>query len=227
MPDSPTAVANPPKTPASRVRPTRRETRQSVLDAALEVFGEHGIAASSLTDVAAAAGLTKGAVYSSFASKDDLVLALMEDHAMQRITASLAGVAAAVDPHEIVNNVAAVLVREMRTDAAWHRLLAEYFAMAHRDPRLKEALRERRAEARAAVVRALDTLTEVHGIEFPLPIEEMAVLLFALSNGLAVESGIDPDAVPDDLLGKVLTLLAPEAITLLNQAGQDPTGGAA
>lgn len=108
----------------------------------------------------------------------------------------------------------------MRTDAAWHRLLAEYFAMAHRDPRLAQALRERRGEAGAAVVRALDKLTELLDIEFPLPIEEMAVLLFALGNGLAVESGIDPDAVPDDLMAKVLSLITPDAITLLNRAGQ-------
>jgi hypothetical protein len=36
----------------------------------------------------------------------------------------------------------------------------------------------------------------------------MATVLFALSNGLAVESGIDPDVVPEELFGKVLVLLA-------------------
>jgi hypothetical protein len=38
----------------------------------------------------------------------------------------------------------------------------------------------------------------------------MAVVLFALSNGLAVESGMDPDAVPDDLLPRVMVLLGGE-----------------
>jgi AcrR family transcriptional regulator len=207
------------------VRPTRQETRLLILDAAITVFGEHGIAASSLNDVAAAAGLTKGAVYSSFASKDDLVLALMEHHAAQRLTASMAAVSAAEDPHAIVQNVARVLMHEMQTDAAWHRLLAEYFAMSHRDPRIKEALRERRAEARAAVKRGLDSVAELFNVEWPLPTEEVAVLFFALSNGLAVESGIDPDAVPDDLLAKVLSLIAPDAIRILDGTSRIPARG--
>lgn len=206
-----------------RVRPTRQETRLLILDAAITVFGERGIAASSLNDVAAAAGLTKGAVYSSFASKDDLVLALMEHHAAQRLAASLAAVSAAGDPHVIVQSVSRVLVQEMHSDAAWHRLLAEYFAMSYRDTRIKEALRERRGEARAAVRRGLDSVAELLDFEWPLPTEEVAVLFFALSNGLAVESGIDPDAVPDDLLAKVLSLIAPDAIRIIEGTTPVPT----
>jgi AcrR family transcriptional regulator len=49
-----------------------RDTRQRILDAALEVFGERGIAGASVDDVASAAGLTKGAVYYYFDDKDDL-----------------------------------------------------------------------------------------------------------------------------------------------------------
>jgi hypothetical protein len=40
----------------------------------------------------------------------------------------------------------------------------------------------------------------------------MAVVLLALSNGLAVETEIDPAAVPADLLGRVLTLIAGDAV---------------
>ena len=224
MPTAPQKRPTPTKSAPTRVRPRRHETRLLILDAAISVFGEGGIAASSLNDVAAAAGLTKGAVYSSFASKDDLVLALMEHHAAQRLAASLAAVSAARDPHVIVQNVARVLVQEMHSDAAWHRLLAEYFAMSYRDPRIKEALRERRAEARAAVKRGLDSVAELLDFEWPLPTDEVAVLFFALSNGLAIESGIDPDAVPDDLLAKVLSLIAPDAIRIIERATGGPAG---
>jgi hypothetical protein len=46
----------------------------------------------------------------------------------------------------------------------------------------------------------------------------MAVVLLALSNGLAVESQIDPDAVPADLLGRVLGLIAGDVVTEVQQA---------
>lgn len=179
-----------------------------MLDAAFAVFGARGIAGSSIAQVADAAGLTKGAVYSNFASKDDLVLALMEEHAMARLTGALAEITDAPDPHAALGDAAAVLVRAMRVDAAWHRILAEYFALSHHDPQLREGLRQRRREARDAVARGIARLTEQTGLRLPLPPDEIAIVLFALSNGLAVESGIDPAAVPDDLLGKVLVLLA-------------------
>ena len=143
-----------------RTRPRRFDTRRRILDAAFRVFGEHGIAASKLTDVAAAAGLTKGAVYSSFASKDELVLALMEEHAAHRLDASLARFAEAADGDAALAGVAAVLMHEMRADAVWHRLLAEFFAMAHHDPQRRDALRQRRREVRQTITRALERLAD-------------------------------------------------------------------
>ena len=198
----------PDATPTGRTRPARSETRRRVLDAAFAVFSERGIAASSIAQVAEAAGLTKGAVYSNFASKDDLVLSLMEEHAMARLTGSLAELTDASDQHSALLKAGAVLARAMRVDAAWHRILAEYFALSHHDPDRREGLRQRRREARDTVARAITRLCEHTGLRIVLPPDDMATVLFALSNGLAVESGIDPDVVPEELFGKVLVLLA-------------------
>jgi AcrR family transcriptional regulator len=201
----------------SRIRPTRAETRARVLAAALEVFGERGIAASTVSDVAAAAGMTKGAVYSSFASKDELVLAMMEEHAMQRLGAALAGFAEAEDPQAAISRVGSVLVDAIRSDAVWHRLLAEYFALAHHDPSTRLALRNRRRESRDAVARALARLSENLGVALPLPADQFAVVLFAISNGLGIEAGIDSDAVPDELFGSVLALITRDFLAAAEQ----------
>jgi AcrR family transcriptional regulator len=201
----------------ARTRPLRAETRQRILDAAFEVFGQRGIAATSLTEVAAAAGMTKGAVYSSFDSKDELVLALMEEHAAHRIQASLEAVEAADSAH-VLEQVAAVLVHEMRVDATWHRLLAEYFALAHHDPARRAALRDRRREVRATITRALEAVGAALDVEWPLPAPDLAVTILALSNGLGVESDIDPDGIPEDLLARVLTLIAGDAVAEVQAA---------
>lgn len=190
-----------------RTRPARAETRRRVLDAAFAVFGERGIAASSLAEVARAAGLTKGAVYSNFRGKDDLVLALMEEHAMHRLSSALAGITPTTDVDEALAMAAAVLVRSMHDGAAWHWLLAEYFALSHHDPDRREGLRLRRQEARDAVARAMTRVAETTEIRLPLPAPDLATVLFALSNGMAMESAIDPEGVSDDLLGSVLTLM--------------------
>lgn len=51
---------------------------QRVLEAALDLFSEHGFAGTSLQDIADRLGVTKAAVYYHFRSKDDLLLALVE-----------------------------------------------------------------------------------------------------------------------------------------------------
>jgi AcrR family transcriptional regulator len=56
----------------SRRDPVVRDTKQRILDAAVEVFGERGYRGASVDDVALAAGVTKGAVYYYFTDKDDL-----------------------------------------------------------------------------------------------------------------------------------------------------------
>ncbi len=68
-----------------RSRPTRAQTRARVLRAAGQVFAERGYERSSLDDVAAAAGLTKGAIYSSFSGKEELFYALMEERINERL----------------------------------------------------------------------------------------------------------------------------------------------
>jgi AcrR family transcriptional regulator len=188
-----------------------------VLDAALQIFGERGIAATSVSEVAAAAGMTKGAVYSSFASKDELVLAIMEQHVHQRLSNALTSFEAAEDPATAITEIGRVMIEAIRADAVWHRLLGEYFALAQHDAALRDALRERRREARAAIARALDQAMVQAGVTLPMAVDDLALVLIALSNGMGVEAGIDPEAVSDDLIGRVLVLLMRDTIEQLER----------
>ncbi len=54
-------------------------TRQALLDAALQVMSRRGYAATRLDDIAAAARVTRGAIYHHFGSKLELFTALIED----------------------------------------------------------------------------------------------------------------------------------------------------
>jgi AcrR family transcriptional regulator len=64
--------------PARRFRRRPEARPEELLDAALTVFGERGFRATTLEEVAKAAGVSKGTVYLYFASKDDLFRAMVE-----------------------------------------------------------------------------------------------------------------------------------------------------
>ena len=57
-----------------RTRPTRDDTRDKLFEAAARVFEADGIGGASIEAIAAAAGFTRGAFYSNFDSKDELIM---------------------------------------------------------------------------------------------------------------------------------------------------------
>ncbi|EKN6010008.1 DNA-binding transcriptional repressor AcrR [Yersinia enterocolitica] len=57
---------------ARKTKQQAEETRQQILDAAVREFSAHGVSGTSLTDIAVAAGVTRGAIYWHFKNKVDL-----------------------------------------------------------------------------------------------------------------------------------------------------------
>lgn len=198
-----------PESPEVRRRPPRGEVRRRLLEAATTVFAARGIDGASLADVAAAAGLTKGAIYSNFpGGKDELVLALMDHHIDRRRALVLAAVGDG-DPSApgAAARIGDVLADALAAEPEWQRLFLEFWAHAQRDERLRERFAVRRREARAEIADVARTETARLDVRLALAPEEVAVTLLALSNGLAIERLADPSAVPDDLFGRLLALV--------------------
>jgi AcrR family transcriptional regulator len=198
--------------PKQRSRPTRAQTRVRLLRAASEVFAERGYDRATLDDVAAAAGLTKGAVYSSFAGKDELFYALMAE----RIGERLALVTEAVDhrssPEALTSEVGDGLVGLISNQADWHLLFIEFWGRAVRDPSLRQEFALHRRAARAAIARFLEQQAAHVGVDLPAPAEQLAVAVLALSNGIAIEQLADPKTVDPSTFGVILGLLLGESI---------------
>ncbi len=158
-------------------------------------------------DVASAAGLTKGAVYSSFASKDELFYALMQE----RIGERLALVADAVDrqstPEEMTFDAGSGLVGLISSQADWHMLFIEFWARAVRDPSLREDFARHRRAAREVIARFLEQQAAQVGVDLPVSADQLAVAVLALSNGIAIEQIADPETVDPSIFGVILGLL--------------------
>src|SRR6478609_1674238 len=116
-----------PATPARVPRPRKDEVRGRVLRAAGAVFAERGFAAATLDQVAAAAGFTKGAVYSNFGSKDELFLALMEAEAADRVDVVENSLR---ETGDLAGALAAVGAELSRRDSTWQLLFLEFWQRA-------------------------------------------------------------------------------------------------
>ena len=74
--DNPADLADPRDAAATPDPSTHVDTRQRILDVALDLFTEQGFDATSLRQIAERLGVTKAALYYYFESKDDILLAL-------------------------------------------------------------------------------------------------------------------------------------------------------
>jgi AcrR family transcriptional regulator len=132
--------------PAESAR--RRKTRTRLLDAAFEIFAEHGVHAASVEMITEAAGFTRGAFYSNFSSKNELFFALMEREKTIRIEQLNEGVAQFLTPvvdrgtvlgDDVVVDIITKVLELQSDDRRWWLVQTEFQLLAMRDPEISSA----------------------------------------------------------------------------------------
>jgi AcrR family transcriptional regulator len=183
-------------------------TRASLIEAGRAVFARRGFHRASLEEIAEEAGYSTGAVYSNFAGKEDLFLAVLDEHISRRLRAVEAAVAQADTPQERARAGARNWMEFLHEDPDWYPLFIEFWAYALRDPELRARVAERFAAfPRANAQLLMEGIRETGG-HLPYDVARSAgILLTALSDGLALMKVMDPDAVPDELFGDALAFL--------------------
>ncbi len=184
---------------------SRARTRGRLLGAARKVFAREGFQGASIEQIAEDAGYTIGALYSNFASKADLFIAVFEEYAAERSREIEAAAADAEGAGSVAAPAAAnQWMDKLVTDPDWFPVFLEFSAYAARDPQLAHKFAVPLGAVRSAIERLIVAGTNQTSIEPALPPQEVATAIKALGNGLALERIIDPDAVPDTLFGRAL-----------------------
>jgi AcrR family transcriptional regulator len=170
--------------------------RALLLAAARRVFLERGYYAATLDQIADEAGFSKGAVYSRFASKADMFLALLEDRITERaaqnarLAAELAG----------TGNFAALLEaaeRAERNAPGWRLLVTEFRVHAARDPELNRRYAALHARTLDGVAQVFTEISKENAGGIPFPPRLLAELWLAIETGRALEQIADPRALGD------------------------------
>jgi AcrR family transcriptional regulator len=181
-----------------RTRPTRDDTREKLFEAAARVFEEQGIGGASIEAIAAAAGFSRGAFYSNFNSKDELIIAMLEDHVEQSIRRNLDLLA--------THKTAAGFIDALKTmdrsrqdplgrSPLLHMEMILFVARAEkRRPDLAKRLRARRK----LVADIVETTSKNSGGKASPNPEWTAAILLALEDGFRLHRLIDPETTPAD-----------------------------
>jgi AcrR family transcriptional regulator len=180
----------------------RQQTREYLLQAAAQVFAARGFHAATLDEVAAAAGFTKGAVYSNFKNKDDLFLALLEAAYSREMTALKETLEVSeVPPEARLEDFVGLIRGEMeQMPENWGFLRLEFLLYALRNPAARDRLNELEREDIAAIAEIIEAERGRRGIEMDEPPERAARIIVALFNGVNLMRTLDPEAAGEELL---------------------------
>ncbi len=163
--------------------------RAQILEAALHCFGEKGLHAARMDDIAHASGLSKGAIYFHFESKDEIFRALF--HAFEEALFTdwdALPRGSALETLRAIGQIALEKLLQLRPLlAAWTEFLRQPESRAH----MAEVYRQSRARIAATVRAGIDSgeLRETSP-------EHVAAVLTALIEGLLLQAFVDPDYDP-------------------------------
>lgn len=196
----------------------RAETQARLLDAAIGVFAERGVLAATVEEISDRAGFTRGAFYSNFVSKDDLVLALLQRDRESNTAGLSQLVSDEARPHLIGDRAQTLpaatdwYVATQDTSREWILVTSEIRLYAARVPEIREQYLAWREAFYAELAAAMQVVVETYQLTTSMTAAEFVALLdpvyeSCMMNALMVKADRpieDVKQVPPVLLAKVL-----------------------
>lgn len=189
-------------------RPTRKEqqarTRAALLRSAASAMAEKGLAGASIAEIVEDAGFTKGAFYANFSSKDELLLAVL-DETFDRAIGDIEG---AVEDHVDIEGQARgagdAWLTQLGQEPAGGRLFLELMVHATRDETFRAAWVQRQRALRARVTAIYEARAAALGLTPPFPLADAARMTSAMAHGVALARLVEPEGMDDAFFGTML-----------------------
>lgn len=194
----------------------RAQTRDRLIEAAVGVFAERGVIGASVEEISERAGFTRGAFYSNFADKDELVLAMLAHYSERDLATVRAITAELTDDPGLRRQPPGVLITmalsRMFGDAVEERnaVLArhEMDLYAIRRPTLRESYRTYCDQLEERVAGLIDDTLGVIGLEFTIDSRTAITLLHAGAGRTQIRSLLfeaPPESGPMEALLTAIT----------------------
>ena len=189
-------------------RPRSDEKAQAILEAARACLGERGYAATTIAEIATQAGVSRGLLHYYFKSKEELLA--------QVVRAGTDAHAELLEPmfarSESADDLAEGLVGAVRaiveSDPTFVNLSMECWTLAHESSLVARELEDLYRQLRDAVCEGLEEAKGRDIIQPAIPLNALATLLLALTDGLVMQFLIHPELAADETIWAGLEMAA-------------------
>ena len=174
-----------------------KRPRQRLLAAARRVFADDGYASASIDDIARAAGCSKGAYYFHFATKEESLLALVDDWAQrqsERLTKALDG----SRPNGTLAGLLRALFSSDAADGRDQRLVLEFWLQGERNRKIARRLAQAHRSWQGLLAQGFRRAQDAGWFAAGVSPAAAADMVLALHHGLAVQKRLSgpKDASP-------------------------------
>jgi AcrR family transcriptional regulator len=185
----------------------KEQTRAAIITAAAKLFARDGIEATSLDAIASEIGLTKGAIYSTFASKDELVEAVAIANSLTVNDDLLFD--ASVPMKEVLRRLAAELMAaRKKITRDQYVLFLELFMYERRHGSWGKKMADENLAAFEADARRLESAMKERGERLSVPAAEVFTAVNALATGVVLQLERDPNSLSTESVVKMFESLA-------------------
>jgi AcrR family transcriptional regulator len=181
-----------------RTRPTRDDTREKLFEAAARVFEEQGIGGASIETIAAAAGFTRGAFYSNFDSKDELIIAMLEDHVAQSARRHLDLLTRHRNLADFIEAMKTMDRGQQDPLGRSPLLHMEMILFVARAEKRRPELAKRLRAGRKLIADVIETTAKNSGKDPVLAPAWWGAIVLAMEDGFRLHRLIDPETTPAD-----------------------------
>ena len=182
---------------AKRRKEDALETRERILDAAIDVFDRRGVSRPSLTEIAELAGVTRGAVYGHFENKADLFSALADRIQLPDESLCQAPMESYADPLGELSKRWLFMYREVMANDQWRRIFAIIFRRCEWVPEngeINQRCAQGHADANLRLRNLLENAVAVGQLPADLEISVAVPVVHAGIIGLLQEWLMNPEA---------------------------------
>jgi AcrR family transcriptional regulator len=197
---------------ATKKRRSREETRQKLLDAALQVFARNGYERATVDEIVREAGFSKGAFYVHFETKEDLFWEMLEE----RITSQQEMFRQVVDHTlSVAENERRILEQafNMNQHPLGPAVIMEFTAHGMRNEKVREQLSRMYERWHTFVAETLAAGQELGIVRKDVELNLLASTIMALFEGSMIQSRFAPDALRLDRKVEDLSALIAELIS--------------
>jgi AcrR family transcriptional regulator len=188
---------------------SRARTRELVLDSASVIFRRDGFHQASIDEIAEEAGFSRGAVYSSFANKEEFFLALHDREAQRRVQLIAERLVEGGTLKDAALTAARTFYERHLADPEWSLLMAEFAVHAARDPDVARRFREQDRGVREASTRLIVELCAHDGVSCSeREANELVTAMMAIGCGVTLEQQVAPETIDVGLMEDLYVALA-------------------